>query len=170
MHAPELNWEYSKREKRNGDLIWTSFSARLSIRWKGNKWGMHFRKFCQSLPNISPLLLLVWEAENGENWGSCSRACPYPTGHQSYLGGAANLQILFFCTGAYEYFPPGHPAESASPPNLRTPSATLSLAFFRPPNKGDHLLRSQNLLLGLICISYNVELGFFFFLILIIYF
>ena len=42
MHAPELNWEHSKREKRNRNLIWTSFSVKLSIRWKGSKCEMNF--------------------------------------------------------------------------------------------------------------------------------
>lgn len=140
--------------------MWTSFSARLSIRWKSNKRGMHFRKFCQSAPNISPLLLLVWDAENVENWGSCSCACPYAAGHQSYLGlgcKATDLILLHWCIWI---LPTGHPVESL--PNPRTP-ATLSLAFFRPPDKGNHLLRPRSLLHGLIHISYNVELGFFFF-------
>ena len=53
MHAPELNWEHSKREKRNRNLIWTSFSVKLSIRWKGSKWEMNFRKILTvSLLNI----------------------------------------------------------------------------------------------------------------------
>lgn len=160
MHAPELNWEHSKREKRNRNLIWTSFSVRLSIRWQGNKWGLHFRKFCQSLFQICPPCCCGLGMLQMQKTGSCSCASPDPALPPIIPG--TGLQIYRCCSSAPTHMNTSNFTILLSPQNPHT--LTALSAFFGPPHSGNHLLRPRNLLLGLIRISYNVELvGVFFF-------
>lgn len=129
MHAPELNWEHSKREKRKSWLIWTSFSVRLSIRWKGNKWGNKLQKILSLSSKYSTpsrLLLHVW---NIDNWASCLSAPPTLVITGSGLKICMSHSSALVHINTCKFISLWETSEFKLPPNS---GARLSLAFFRP--------------------------------------
>ena len=139
MHAPELNWEHSKREKRNRNLIWTSFSVKLSIRWKGSKCEMNFGEILSlsskySYPHPCPPAAVSLCAKSLQ---SCLTATLWIMAHQAPLSMAFSRQEYW---SGLLFPPPGdHPNPEIKPASLTSPHWQAGSLPLMPPGKSQEL-------------------------------